>query len=317
MSPAQKKTWPEKVAQTLKKIEWKIVILGCSGGADSMVLLDLVREFGNTAQIRVAHIHHWLRESATRDQGIVAKYCRKYHIPLESIAIPVKAEAKKAKMTIEEYARKVRQDFFESLRKKYDADYIITAHHADDQAETLLYRITKWTSITGLVGIEERSRDYFRPLITISKNDILDYAKKNKIPFGHDETNDDTSIPRNRLRHNVVPELQKINPEIASAVARLGHNAQELKMSFDAFFTEVIEKKSFSLDWYHGLPLGFQHELLRFLYEQTNGSTHGLSTSLIEELDRFLSTRNGWKKEIKKMKLVKKQGHVYLTNKIK
>ncbi len=88
-------------------------------------------------------------------------------------------------------------------------------------------------------------------------------------------------------------------------------------MSFDAFFTEVLEEKSFSLDWYHNLPLGFQHELLRLIYEYTNGSTHGLSTSLITELDRFLSTRNGGKKEIKKMKLEKKQGKVFFNSRIK
>ncbi len=147
----------------------------------------------------------------------------------------------------------------------------------------------------------------------MKKKDILEYAKKNNIPYGHDETNDDTTIPRNLLRHHVVPQLEKINPEITIAMVRLSNSARELKMSFDAFFTEVIEKKSFSLDWYHRLPLGFQHELLRLIYEQTNGSTHGLSTALIEELDRFLSTRNGGKKEIKKMKLEKKQGKVIFS----
>lgn len=238
-------------------------------------------------------MHHGLRESATRDQKIVEKYCKKYKIPLEILELNAKKEAKKAKMSVEEYSRTIRQDFFEHLRKKHKATKILTAHHADDQTETLLYRIAKGTSITGLVGIEESPRYYFRPLLSLSKKEILQYAKKNKIPFGHDETNDDTTIPRNLLRHTIVPELQKINPEIVSAVARLGNSARELKMSFDAFFTEVIEKKSFSLDWYNGLPLGFQHELLRLLYEHTNGSTHGLSTALLEELDRFLSTRNG------------------------
>lgn len=113
----------------------------------------------------------------------------------------------------------------------------------------------------------------------------------------------------------MIPEIRTINPEVNTALSRLSHSAQELKMSFDAFFTEVVEKKSFSVDWYHSLPLGFQHELLRFLYEQANGSTHGLSKALIEELDRFLSTRNGGKKEIKKLSLTKKQGKVFIEKK--
>ncbi len=115
------------------------------------------------------------------------------------------------------------------------------------------------------------------------------------------------------LRHEVLPRLQEINPEVTKSLTRLSQSARELKMSFDVFFREVLEEKSFTLDWYHSLPLGFQHELLRCLYELSNGSTHGLSMSLITELDRFLSTRTGGKKEIKNMKLVKKQGKVYLT----
>ena len=118
---------------------------------------------------------------------------------------------------------------------KYNANYILTAHHADDQAETLIYRITKWTSITGLVGIEESVGNYLRPMISMSKQDIIDYAEKNNIIFGYDETNEDVSIPRNRLRHNVLPELTKINPEAVSAIIRLWNSAHQLKKSFDLF----------------------------------------------------------------------------------
>lgn len=109
------------------------------------------------------------------------------------------------------------------------------------------------------------------------------------------------------LRHKVLPRLQEINPEVTQSLMRLSQSARELKMSFDTFFREALETKSFTLDWYHSLPLGFQHEFLRCLYEASNGSTHGLSTSLIIELDRFLSTRTGGKKEIKQMKLQKKE----------
>jgi len=147
---------------------------------------------------------------------------------------------------------------------------------------------------------------------SVTKNEILAYAKEHSIPFWHDKTNDDTSIPRNLLRHEVLKELKTINPEVNTALSRLSHSAQELKMSFDAFFTEVRDNSFFELDWYHTLPLGFQHELLRFLYEKANGSTHGLSKALIAELDRFLSTRNGGKKEIRKLTLTKKQGKVVI-----
>ena len=304
----------KNISQGSQKKDQKIIV-ACSGWPDSMVLLDLYRSrVLPSSEIIVAHINHHLRKSAKRDEEIVRKYCAKNNLVFEVLNADIKKEAKRTKTTIEECARNIRKTWLEKIRKKYHADLIATAHHADDQAETILYRITKWTSITGLVGIELSAGHYVRPLLSVTKNEILKYAREHTIPFWYDETNDDTSIPRNLLRHEVLKDLQTINPEVNNALSRLSHSAQELKMSFDAFFTEVRDNKSFELDWYYTLPLGFQHELLRFIYEQANGSTHGLSTSLIQELDRFLSTRNGGKKEIKKLILRKKQGRVFLTD---
>jgi len=242
--------------------------------------------------IVVAHIHHGLRESAERDQEIVQEYCVKYDLLYECLRVDIRKEAKKTKTTLEECGRNIRKKWLEEIRIKYKADYILTAHHADDQAETILYRITKGTSITGLSGIAQFSGYYFRPLLTLTKKDILAYNKKHAVPSGYDETNDDTSIPRNLLRQTILPQLQTINPEVAKALSRLSESAQDLKSSFDDYFAEVIAQKEFNYDWYQTLPLGFQHELLRCLYESTNGSTHGLSLALLLELDRFLSTRN-------------------------
>ena len=316
MSKTEKTTLLQKIAPNLLHLGEKKLIVACSGGPDSMVLLDLLRVQNTEYKIQniiVAHINHHLRPTSDRDEDIVASYCKKHRLTLEVLQADIKKEAKKTKTTIEECARNIRKKWLEEIRKKHLADLIATAHHSDDQAETILYRITKGTGITGLVGIEWETEYYSRPLIWVTKSEILDYAKKNKIPYWHDETNDDTTIPRNMLRHEVLPKLQEINPEVTKSLTRLSQSARELKMSFDVFFREVLEEKNFTLDWYHDLPLGFQHELLRCLYELSNGSTHGLSTSLITELDRFLSTRTGWKKEIKQMKLEKKQWSVYLT----
>lgn len=316
MPKREKITLLQKIAPNLKHLAKKKVLVACSGGPDSMTLLDFLRVQNTKYKIQniiVAHINHHLRPTSDRDEDIVASYCKKHRLPLEVFQADIKKEAKKTKTTIEECARNIRKKWLEEIREKHDADVIATAHHSDDQAETLLYRITKGTGITGLVGIEWETGYYSRPLIWVTKSEILDYAKKNKIPYWHDETNDDTSIPRNMLRHEVLPRLQEINPEVAQSLMRLSQSARELKMSFNTFFREALERKSFTLDWYHSLPLGFQHELLRCLYELSNGSTHGLSTALMRELERFLSTRTGGKKEIKKMKLEKKQWTVYLT----
>ncbi len=300
----------EKSLEAEKKLQGNIIV-ACSGWVDSMVLLDSVRKYGNQGKVIVAHVHHWLRESASRDEKIVKEYCEKYDLIFEVIRVDVKKESKKTKTTIEECARNIRRDFFHALKEKYNASYILTAHHGDDQAETILYRIIKWTSITGLGGIEHVWEDYLRPFLSFKKSDLKKYAEENNISFWYDETNEDTSIPRNFLRHDIIGKLTSINPEVSAALGRLSHSARELKEGFDIFFLEIWEKREFSLDWYQWLPLWFQHELLRFLYEKSNGSTHGLSLDLIHELDRFLWTRNGGRKSIKNMNLEKKQGKVF------
>jgi tRNA(Ile)-lysidine synthase len=106
-----------------------------------MVLLDIVRNQG--IDIVVAHLNHNLRATALRDEQIVQKYCKKHKLQLETLSKDIKKESKKTKTTIEECVRNIRKGWFELLRKKYKATHILTAHHADDQAETLLYRITK------------------------------------------------------------------------------------------------------------------------------------------------------------------------------
>lgn len=147
----------------------------------------------------------------------------------------------------------------------------------------------------------------------MSKKEILEYAQNNNLLYGVDETNENTAIPRNLLRHKIFPRLQTINPEAGKALERLSESAKELQEGFDTFFAEDIAKKEFDYDWYQSLPPGFQHELLRCLYESANGSTHGFSRALLTELDRFLSSRTGGKKELGKKWLIKKQGTVYLT----
>ncbi len=138
----------ENLVQKIKKnhidTHDKKIIVACSGGPDSMVLLDLyVKGILPSSGIIVAHINHNLRKTAKRDETLVEKYCTKHGLIFELLQADIKKEAKKTKTTIEECARNVRKKWLEKIRKKYNADFIATAHHSDDQAETILYRITK------------------------------------------------------------------------------------------------------------------------------------------------------------------------------
>lgn len=145
--PVQKKlTLEEKIIQILSPIAEKKVVIACSGGPDSMCLLEITQMFYGidaSSNIIVAHIHHGLRESADRDHEIVKNYCQKNNLTYESLHADIRQEAKDTKTTIEECARNVRKEWLEKIRTLYQAEHILTAHHADDQTETLLYRITK------------------------------------------------------------------------------------------------------------------------------------------------------------------------------
>lgn len=141
--PLKKKiTCMETVKKSLSNLKEKKVIIACSGGADSMALLDIARAQGNISII-VAHLNHNLRPTALRDEKIVKTYCKKHKLQLEVLSKDIKKESKNTKTSIEECARNIRKTWFTVLRKKHKADSILTAHHADDQAETLIYRITK------------------------------------------------------------------------------------------------------------------------------------------------------------------------------
>lgn len=157
MSKREKITLLEKITPNLNSLAQKKVLVACSGGPDSMVLLDLLRVQNTEYKIQniiVAHINHHLRPTSDRDEDIVASYCKKNKLTFEVLQADIKKEAKKTKTTIEECARNIRKKWLEEMRVKHHADIIATAHHNDDQAETILYRITKGTGITGLVGIE-------------------------------------------------------------------------------------------------------------------------------------------------------------------
>lgn len=122
----------------------KKIVVACSGGPDSMVLLDLyIKGILPSSDIIVAHINHNLRKTAKRDEAIVQKYCAQNKLIFEVLQADIKKEAQKTKTTIEECARNVRKKWLEKIRKKHHADLIATAHHGDDQAETILYRIAK------------------------------------------------------------------------------------------------------------------------------------------------------------------------------
>ena len=182
------------------------VLCGVSGGLDSMCLLHLLTTWGKKQGIHVtaAHFHHGLRgETADRDQAFVERYCHEHHIPFVTVRGDTKALVEQRGLSVEEAARLLRYDFLQDQAKRCHTAYVLTAHHADDNAETILLQLLRGTGGRGMCGIAPQRENLLRPFLQITRAQLETYANDHAIPFVEDETNREDDFSRNRIRHHV------------------------------------------------------------------------------------------------------------------
>lgn len=225
--------------------EGKTVLCALSGGMDSMVLLDvLVKLSGNLGfSLCAAHYNHKLRgEESQRDADFVASYCEAQKIPLILGEGNVAWEAEKQGRGIEETARSMRYAFLEDTAKTIGAARILTAHHADDNVETVLLHLVRGTGLRGLTGIPPVRGIIARPLLSTTRQEISDYVQRNKLPFVEDSSNEDPTFARNRLRHQVLPILKELNPNLISSVSGAVRSLREDQVYLEARALEVFRE---------------------------------------------------------------------------
>jgi tRNA(Ile)-lysidine synthase len=216
------------------------VIVGLSGGMDSMVLLDLLvlLEYRCIA----AHCNFHLRGAESdRDADFVRKWCKNTDIPFTSIDFDTTGYAEDRKISIEMAARELRYEWFEILRKQYEADAIAVAHHRDDSVETVLLNLIRGTGIKGLSGISPRNGYVVRPLLTVSRSEIEDYIIERELPYVTDSTNDQDIYLRNYLRLNVIPKLEVVNPSVKESIIRTSKNISEAEKIYSESIREYID----------------------------------------------------------------------------
>jgi tRNA(Ile)-lysidine synthase len=187
-----------------------VLVVAVSGGADSMALLDLLYQVSSQDmwQPVVVHINHGLRKSAIKDQKVVEDYCRE-----KDIEYVVKhAKLAGTKTGIEEKARLARYKLLREIKETKKAKWIVTAHNSGDQVETIVLNFLRGSGVRGMGGMKFMTKDVLRPMLTISKIQLLTYAKREKVKFAVDETNADVEFMRNRIRHQLLPVLKKYNP---------------------------------------------------------------------------------------------------------
>lgn len=202
------------------------VVVGLSGGMDSMALLDVLTLSGY--RCIAAHCNFHLRgEESDSDARFVKKWCKENDVEFTSIDFDTRQYAADKKISIEMAARELRYSWFEIVREEYAAEAIAVAHHRDDLAETVLLNLIRGTGIRGLTGISPKNGHVVRPMLSVSRSEIETYMKERDIPYVTDSTNADDTFVRNSLRLNIIPMLEKLNPSVKEAIYRTSQNLSE------------------------------------------------------------------------------------------
>jgi len=225
--------------------DWRgSLLLAISGGVDSMTLLHLMRHSTLGCPFAVAHVNFSLRPGdCDQDEALVRASCEDAGIPFYTKKFDTRAYAAKEGVSIEMAARELRYNWFSALMQEHGYGSLLVAHNQNDSAETMLLNMLRGTGLKGLCGIRKVNGSILRPMLAFSRAEIEAYAAAQGIAYREDVTNSDVEISRNRLRHNVFPEFEKINPSFLNTFREeAGRFAQA-----EAILDEVLETKKAAL----------------------------------------------------------------------
>lgn len=228
--------------------EGESLLACCSGGMDSMVLLDLLVHSSSPLKMRlgVVHVDHGIRgEVSVNDASFVRGYCEKLGLPCHVYQLGMSSK----EPNLEERARLGRYEKIFACMAEFGYGAAATGHTKDDQAETLIYRFIRGSGIRGLGGMEYRSRNnLIKPVLSFTREQIESYAAERGIPFVEDQTNLDITLARNRIRREIIPSMKKINASVVEAISRLADIARE-EGGFIDNEASALEGSSRMLDW--------------------------------------------------------------------
>lgn len=249
------------IEQNFAQLKDKKLLLAVSGGVDSMVLLDLFYKL--KFDICVAHCNFQLRgKESDADELLVREICQDGYIPYFINSFETIDFAKENKLSIQLAARKLRYDWFQELLL-LGFDYVLTAHHLDDNVETFLINFTRGTGLEGLTGIPAQYENIIRPLLPFSRDEIENYAIDNKIQWREDSSNASDKYFRNKLRHNIVPTLKELNTGFLDSFQNTLHHLQQAEsLVNDAsilVFEKVVKEKGNQLEIHLKTLLEFQN----------------------------------------------------------
>ncbi len=276
------------------------VVIGVSGGVDSMVLAHLFSQIAKPWRLKlaIAHVNHSLRGSASdADEALVRRAAAKLGIPFRT------AKWKRPKSgNIQDAARRFRYDFFRSVAKKMEFAHIATAHNRDDQAETLLIHLIRGSGTKGMSGIDWSNEDeikVIRPMLAFHRGQIESYAKRRKIKFAHDSSNDSVKYTRNFVRLKILPVLESLNPSVRKSLADAAKTIRECHNALDevatAFAKDFLRAGKNKIAWnrepYLHLPTAIRRHVLILAYEKLKGDRINLNADQIEHMETISKGR--------------------------
>ncbi len=295
------------------------IVMGVSGGPDSMCLFDVMLNIANKANLKlvVAHVNYGLRGKESKsDQKLVEQYAKKNGTICESLVCLENCGQN------EKDWRNMRYDFFAKMTKKYTAECIVVAHTKNDQAETLLLHLLRGSGLNGLSGMRVRSENNIvRPLLTVERRDILAYCDNNEIPYNIDNSNMDTALTRNAIRNNLIPYLAKeFNPQIIDTLANtatiIADDYDFLVQQKDVFWQINTDNNNiiFSADIFLQKKPSQQRLSLRTMIQQMQKTLVDIENGLIEEMRIVIASTKSKHQIIstKNLKMMKKGDTVEL-----
>lgn len=226
------------------------ILVACSGGPDSMALLYLLQDIAThrhtTYKIGVAIVDHCIRPESKDEVLWLQHQVEELGLPFYSASFDVPRLSKEYKKSEETIGRQVRYQWLNEIAQSEGYDYIAVAHHKDDQAESILAHLIRGTGLKGLTGMAVVSNEYdvpvIRPLLDVTKAELLAYLADKELTYCIDSTNDDVRYQRNRIRHRIIPELEAINPAVVDAIVRLGSSVNEDVMVISDLTARTFDK---------------------------------------------------------------------------
>lgn len=275
------------------------IIVGASGGPDSQFMIYMLNSLKSQIdfEIILAHLNHLHRKEARNDENLVRKTAEELNLKFFTRARSMDDYAVKYKISSEDAGRRLRYEFFNDLAKEYKNPKIAVAHNKDDQAETVLMRIIRGTGLDGLRAMDYKTGNIIRPILNIKKSEIMDFLDSKNISYAIDHTNFENDYTRNKVRLDIIPQLEQINPKAIDQIYSLSELARDdlsiLDRVIDEKFNDIAkanqDKILFDKDKFDRTDRAILRRIIRKAIEVLNGEIKDISR---DNIDEFLTIRD-------------------------